>query len=174
MNNAGTAWQTKAPFCLSEESLAEFLRTWEAGRLPKSAWTHSAHVAVAACYAFAMEIEPVFQRMKAGIIRHNESVGTANTESNGYHETLTRFWAGEICRLVRAGGFPSRLEAVRAAVVAFAGERDRFRRFYSFDVVNDRRARREWVAPEGIGTNLCPAAEGGASPAPTKEENERV
>jgi len=37
---------------------------------------------------------------------------------------------------------------VRAAVAAFGSERDRFRQFYSFDVVRDRRARREWVAPD--------------------------
>src|SRR5215471_13408594 len=121
MGDNGMDLETKARFLASEESLAEFLRTWEAGRLPKAAWTHAAHVAVAACYAFEHNAEATFARMKAGIIRHNQSVGTANTETNGYHETLTRFWAGEICGLVRAGAFPSRLEAVRAAVAAFAG-----------------------------------------------------
>lgn len=34
------------------------------------------------------------------------------------------------------------------AVSAFGTDRDRFRLFYSFDVVRDRRARREWVAPD--------------------------
>jgi len=148
MNYDGITVETKAWFLASEESLAEFLRTWEAGQLSKAAWTHPAHVAVAACYAFECDVEATFAKMKVGIIRHNESVGTANTETNGYHETLTRFWAGEICGLVRAGQFPSRLEAVRAAVAAFGTERDRFRRFYGFDLVNDRRARREWVAPD--------------------------
>jgi hypothetical protein len=88
--------------------------------------------------------------MKTGILHHNTSVGTANTEDNGYHETLTRFWSSEIGQFVRAGRFGSRLEAVRAAVAAFGAKRDRFRRFYSFDVVRDRRARREWVAPDLI------------------------
>jgi hypothetical protein len=86
--------------------------------------------------------------MKAGILHHNTSVGTPNTEDNGYHETLTRFWAGEIGAFVRSGRFPLRLEAVRAAVAEFGGGRERFRLFYSFDVVRDRRARREWVAPD--------------------------
>jgi len=75
-------------------------------------------------------------------------VGTPNTEDNGYHETLTRFWAGEIGEFIRSGRFPSRLEAVRAAVAEFGADRDRFRLFYRFDVVRDRRARREWVAPD--------------------------
>ncbi len=151
MSNRIFALETKAPGFLSgEEALADFLRTWEMGRLPKTAWTHAAHVAVATCYAFEHGVEATFARMKAGIIRHNQSVGTANTETSGYHETLTRFWAGEICELVRTAGCSSRLEAVRAAVEAFGGERDRFRRFYSFDVVGDKRARMEWVAPDVV------------------------
>src|SRR5262249_25617962 len=101
--------------------------------------------------AFEMEPEPLLGRMRDGIIRHNEAVGTANTETSGYHETLTRFWSGEICGLVRARNYASRLEAVRAAVAKFGGAPDWFRRFYSFDVLRDRRARKEWIAPD-VGT----------------------
>jgi len=30
--------------------------------------------------------------MKLGIISYNEAVDTPNTDSSGYHETLTQFW----------------------------------------------------------------------------------
>ncbi len=132
----------------SESELQRFVDAWKAGRLPKAEWTHSAHVAMAAYFAFDHAADATFAIMKAGILHHNTSVGTPNTEDNGYHETLTRFWAGEIGAFIRSGRFPSRLEAVRAAVAEFGGDRDRFRLFYSFDVVRDRRARREWVAPD--------------------------
>ncbi len=36
--------------------------------------------------------ENAFHEMKKRIIRFNESVGTINSESSGYHETLTVFW----------------------------------------------------------------------------------
>ena len=134
----------------SEAELQRFVEAWKAGRLPKPEWTHAAHVGVAAYFAFDHAAEATFAIMKTGILHHNTSVGTANTEDNGYHETLTRFWSTEIGEFVRAGRFASRLEAVRAAVAAFGSERDRFRQFYSFDVVSDRRARREWVAPDLI------------------------
>ena len=132
----------------SESGLQRFVDAWKAGRLPKAEWTHAAHVAMAAYFAFDHAADATFAIMKAGILHHNTSVGTPNTEDNGYHETLTRFWAGEIGAFVRSGHFPSRLEAVRGAVAEFGGDRERFRRFYSFDVVRDRRARREWVAPD--------------------------
>ena len=135
-------------FLESETALQQFVEAWKAGRLPKPAWTHAAHVAMAAYFAFDHAADATFAIMKAGILHHNTSVGTPNTEDNGYHETLTRFWASEIGGFVRCGRFTSRLEAVRAAVAAFGEDRERFRRFYSFDVVRDRRARREWVAPD--------------------------
>jgi hypothetical protein len=132
----------------SESELQRFVEAWKSGKLPKPEWTHAAHVAMAAYFAFDHAAEATFAIMKAGILHHNTSVGTTNTEDSGYHETLTRFWAGEIDALVRTSRFPSRLAAVRAAVKEFGGDRDRFRQFYSFDVVRDRRARREWVAPD--------------------------
>jgi hypothetical protein len=132
----------------NEGTLQRFVEAWKAGRLPKVAWTHAAHVAMAAYFAFDHAADATFAIMKAGILHHNTSVGTPNTEDNGYHETLTRFWAGEISTFIRNGRFASRLDAVRAAVAEFGRDRDRFQRFYSFDVVRDRRARREWVAPD--------------------------
>ena len=132
----------------SEMELERFVAAWKAGRLPKKEWTHAAHVAMAAYFAFDHATEATFAIMKTGILHHNAAVGTANTEDNGYHETLTRFWASEIGEFVHAGRFGSRLEAVRGAVGVFGNDRDRFRMFYSFDVVKNRRARREWVPPD--------------------------
>src|SRR3984893_16573005 len=80
----------------SEARLRRFVDAWKAGRLPKSAWTHAAHVAMAAYFAFDHAAEATFAMMKAGILHQNTSVGTPNTEDNGYHETLTRFWSSEI------------------------------------------------------------------------------
>src|SRR3981081_4742380 len=147
--DASKAPATGEVFALLENELAlqRFVVGWKAGKLPKAAWTHAAHVAMAAYFAFDHAADATFAIMKTGILHHNTSVGTPNTEDNGYHETLTRFWSSEIGEFVRTGHFASRLEAVRAAVSAFGSDRDRFRRFYSFDVVRDRRARRGGGAP---------------------------
>src|SRR5258708_16081543 len=101
-------------FLQSETALQQFVEAWKAGRLPKPAWTHAAHVAMAAYFAFDHAADATFAIMKAGILNHNTSVGTPNTEDNGYHETLTRFWASEIGGVVRCGRFMSRFGAVRA------------------------------------------------------------
>jgi hypothetical protein len=136
------------PFLESDHALDHFFHQWQSGTLPKSSWTHAAHVAVAACLAFDHPPDRALELTRSGIIHHNESVGTADTETSGYHETLTRFWSDLIGEAVRAGNFPSRFEAVRHAVNKFGNDRSAFRPFYSFDVVNDRRARRQWIPPD--------------------------
>jgi hypothetical protein len=49
---------------------------------------------------------------------------------------------------VRSRCFSTRFEAVKHATELFGKERDRHRFYYSFDVVKDRRARREWIKPD--------------------------
>src|SRR5260221_6154393 len=129
-------------FLQSETALQQLLEAWKAGRLPMPAWAHAAHVAMAAYFAFDHAADATFAIMKAGILNHNTSVGTPNTEDNGYHETLTRFWASEIGGFVRCGRFMSRLEAVRAAGAAVGEGRERVWPIFSFFGVREPRARR--------------------------------
>src|SRR3979411_1027062 len=91
----------------SEASLQRFVEAWKAGRLPKAEWTHAAHVAMAAYFAFDHAAAATFAIMKAGLVNQNTSGGTPTTEDNGYHETRTRFWSSEIGEFVRAGRYRS-------------------------------------------------------------------
>jgi hypothetical protein len=57
--------------------------------LPKPAWTHAAHFA-AALYLLACRPEVDCPREMPGFIRaYNEATGVANTDTSGYHETIT-------------------------------------------------------------------------------------
>ena len=138
------------PFLESERTLEEFVDAWERGTLPKKSWTHGAHVGVAAYFAYEYPAEVLVRVMRLGIRHYNLASGGANTEDNGYHETLTRFWASEVGNLVRSGRFGSRLEAARAALARFGECSGHFRKFYNFDVTADRQARKEWVAPDRL------------------------
>ena len=78
---------------------AEFLARFEAGALPRAEWTHAAHVRVAfLCLRAEAAFEMALGRIRRGIRHHNEAQGIANTETSGYHETLTQAWG----RLVAA------------------------------------------------------------------------
>ena len=105
MVERGTALEHHAyPFLENDHALDRFFHQWQSGTLPKSSWTHAAHVAVAACLAFDHPPDQALELTRSGIIHHNESVGTANTETSGYHETLTRFWIGAVVKFLREAG----------------------------------------------------------------------
>jgi hypothetical protein len=58
--------------------------------LPKTAWTHAAHFA-ATLWLLQCRPEVEISREMPGIIRgYNEATGGANTETSGYHETITQ------------------------------------------------------------------------------------
>lgn len=127
------------------DALEEFIAQWEAGVLPKARWTHAAHVGVGTYYAVCYP-ESALEKTRQGILRYNAAVGTANTDTSGYHETLTRFWAAILAH--DAQGIDDPLEAVRRAVARYGEARDHHRRYYSFDVVKSVEARRSWIPPD--------------------------
>jgi hypothetical protein len=72
--------------------IKSFIAEFEACRLPKVRWTHQAHLTVGLWYVSRLEFDDALNEVRIRIRSHNESVGTPNTESNGYHETLTRLY----------------------------------------------------------------------------------
>lgn len=131
-----------------EHALEAFVEAWRTGTLPKTEWTHAAHVAVCAFHAWpAVPAEVLLGQMRAGIIAYNDAVGTANTPTSGYHETLTRFWCGVVAATLATAGPPTRLAAVRHAVAALGEARALHAAHYDIDVVQDPAARATWVPP---------------------------
>lgn len=133
------------PWLASPDAFAAFVQRWEEGRLTRAEWTHGAHVALGACYVTRFGAGAV-DALRAGIRRHNAAVGTPDTETSGYHETLTRLWAEVVARAI--DGIRDPFEAAVLAVARFGEDRTLPARYYTFDVVKDRRARAEWVAPD--------------------------
>ena len=87
-----------------------------------------------------------FERTKNGILRYNEAIGTENSDTSGYHETLTRLWANVLAKLV--AGCTDPWEAACEAVERFGEDRELHHLYYSFDVVRSTVARRTWVPPD--------------------------
>jgi hypothetical protein len=120
-----------------------------ARNLPKEEWTHEAHLA--ACLWLVRE-RPGFvpEAELPGVIRaYNVAVGGENTDSTGYHETLTQLYV----RGVRAfaAGVPvgtSLVDAVNALLASEVGDRNWPLRFYSRERLFSVAARRGWVEPD--------------------------
>jgi hypothetical protein len=130
-----------------ELEIDEFLAAFEGCTLPKERWTHGAHLLTGACYVHGLGREGALAKMRDCVRRYNESVGGQNTDTSGYHETITVMWIRLLDGLRQEVGAIDRAAFAELAVKRFAGERDFFKRFYDFDVVKSTEARRSWIAP---------------------------
>ena len=133
-------------FPLKDTTLNALIAGFENGTWPKAQWTHSAHLALGACYIVdgSSALGPVART----IPRYNVSQGGENTEDSGYHETLTCFWHDVIRDFIAT--LPAgldRLAIAREVVTEFAPRRDLFQQYYDFDIVNSREARAKWIPP---------------------------
>lgn len=132
----------------SPRQIDAFVALWRDGILPASAFTHQAHVLIAAWHLTHMPYEDALEAMRVGIPRFNVAAGGANTADSGYHETLTRFWVAKVAAYLKTREDELPLAKVRAAVEHFGIRRDWFQDHYSFDVPKSREARARWMAPD--------------------------
>jgi hypothetical protein len=130
-----------------EDEIDAFVAAFEEGTLPKVRWTHAAHLLTGACYVHCYGEADATDRMRRNVSAYNVAVGGQNTDTGGYHETITVFWIKVLAGFLREHPAMARAEFTRLAVDEFAGQKDYFRRYYDFDVVKSVEARRVWVAP---------------------------
>lgn len=148
IGSAVNPWQPEGivhSFIASREAFEDFVRRIETSGVTKPEFTHAAHLTVGA-YCAVVYGDRAFEQTKAAILRQNAATGTANTETSGYHETLTRFWSDVLRR--ETAGFEDAFEAAKLAVEMFGEDRDLPRRCYSFDVIESREARQLWMPPD--------------------------
>ena len=117
--------------------------------LPRPEWTHEAHLA-ATTFLLTQRPDIAIEAELPGIIRaYNESVGGVNSDSEGYHETITRvFLHGVRLFLAEADLREPLHELVNQLLLSPMGRRDWPLRFYSRERLFSVTARREFVPPD--------------------------
>ena len=132
---------------VTEEEIDEFIAAFEAGTLPKARWTHGAHLLTGACYVHRLGEAAAIDTMRLRVRRFNEAVGGQNTDSSGYHETITVAWIKLLVALLQESQPIERAAFAALAVNRFEDDRTIFRRYYEFDLAGSVEARRSWVPP---------------------------
>lgn len=117
--------------------------------LPRAEWTHEAHLA-ATTYLLLRRPDVDIDKELPGIIRrYNESVGGVNSDTEGYHETITRaFLHGVKLFLAEADPKAPLHELVNELLLSPMGRRDWPLRFYSPARLFSVEARREFAPPD--------------------------
>ena len=116
--------------------------------LPKAAWTHHAHLRAGLWHVVTFGADEALARLRVGISSYNECVGTVNTDSSGYHETLTRFYVMVIADFVAREDRLLPLDTLAERLIAQHGDRELPFRFYSGERLFSVDARRGWVEPD--------------------------
>lgn len=114
--------------------------------LPKREWTHDAHFAAAFWVLRRPDMDA--NRDMPGLIRaYNEATGVHNTDSSGYHETITlaSLRAAKAWLAARPG--MALHEALNGLLASVYGRSDWLLAYWSRPVLFSVEARRTWVEP---------------------------
>jgi len=116
--------------------------------LPKSEWTHHAHLRAGLWHVWHHGATEALTLLRERITAYNESVGTANTDTSGYHETITGLYVTLIESFLDGQDRSEPLDVIADRLIADYGDRDLPLRHYSRAVLFSPPARRGWVAPD--------------------------
>lgn len=117
--------------------------------LPRPEWTHEAHLAATAYLLLKRPEIDLDERLPAIIRTYNESVGGVNSDSEGYHETITRvFLRGVRLFLAEADSSQPLHVLVNQLLLSPMGRRDWPLRFYSPERLYSAEARRHFIQPD--------------------------
>jgi hypothetical protein len=122
---------------------------FEAAAISKIDWTHAAHLTMGAWHVAWFGPEQALARLRSGIRALNDAHGTINSDTSGYHETITRAYVRLIAAFLRARPAGEELDASVAALLASPlAARDALMQHYSKAVLFSVAARRGWVEPD--------------------------
>src|SRR5689334_12122361 len=119
----------------TESELHDLVARFQDATLPASEWTHQAHLVTGLWHVTLFDEVDALNHMRAGILRLNTAHGTPNTDTRGYHETITRAY------LVLLAGFAREHTDVHGAARAQAllrsplAHREALFKYYSKDVL---------------------------------------
>lgn len=117
--------------------------------LPREEWTHEAHLA--SCLWLLRERRDIDlpRELPAIIAGYNESVGGENTDTAGYHETITQAYIRLVATFLAAHdrGQPL-VDLVNALLGSPLAHRDALLAHYSRERLFSVAARKAWVEPD--------------------------
>jgi len=115
--------------------------------LPKAEWTHSAHFAAAFWLTRRPDMSPP-DDMPRLIRAYNEATGVPNTDTGGYHETITLVSLRAVGAWLAARPEMPLHEALNELLAAEYGSSDWLLTYWSKPLLFSVSARRTWVEPD--------------------------
>jgi hypothetical protein len=134
---------------MTASEVKELIQQFETCKLPKEKWTHEAHFAMALWYCCQLPLPFAIQSIKDGIKRYNISVGGANNDDSGYHETITVFYTKLIIDYILQDdpcrSFDEKLPSFLKQPFL---SKDFPLRYYTKELLMSKEARKQWISPD--------------------------
>jgi len=135
------------PTAYSDDDIERIGRGLLDASLPYGEWTHAAHFA-AACWLLSHPGREALRDMPHLIRAYNEAVGVANTDTAGYHETITLASLRAAAAWLAARPGASLAHSVNELLSSEFGRSNWLLAYWSRPLLFSVRARRTWVEPD--------------------------
>ena len=116
--------------------------------LPRTEWTHAAHLTVALWHLLEFDWAEAVERVRLGIKRYNAAHGIVTTPTGGYHETLTIFWLRHVRSFLEMGRNEARSLVALANELAAGADKSLPLEYYTRERLFSTEARAAWVEPD--------------------------
>jgi len=137
------------PSFADERAIDGFVERFRARTLPKADWTHHAHLVVGLWHLLRHPFDEALNLLRSGISAYNETIGVANTDDSGYHETLTGFFLrGLSAHADGCAAAAPRIELFNRLAASRLRDKMLPLAFYSRDRIMSREARHGWMEPD--------------------------
>lgn len=122
------------------------VQQFEGHTLPKEQWTHEAHFIAAFWYSLHWPIPQAVEKIRDGIKTYNVSIGGQNTDTAGYHETITLLYTSLLAQyIITHGIIEMNDETITALLQQPFINREYPLRFYSKETLFSTCARLKWI-----------------------------
>ena len=130
------------------DRLDAFIHDFETCQLTRARWTHHAHLTVGFWYLLHHSPADAMNRVRVGITALNETMGVGNTDTSGYHETITRAYLSGIHFFIERHAARPPVEALTLLLATPLASSEWLHKHYSRDRLFSVQARKAWVEPD--------------------------
>ena len=116
--------------------------------LPKAEWTHEAHLRVGLWHLLHHDPDESLDRLRTGIRKYNAATGGTNTETSGYHETITRFYFWLLSQFVENSDPARPVEELEVAMLRVCSPKEIPFEYWSRERLLSIDARLAWLEPD--------------------------
>jgi hypothetical protein len=123
---------------------------FRAKTLPAKEWTHEAHLITGLWHVAHFDFDEALVKMRENIKTYNEATGGQNTDSSGYHESITVFWVWLLNEFWKVYSFDNQTfeEVCNAFLKSKYCDRNAAFHFYTREKLLSREARLAFVEPD--------------------------